>query len=1024
MPRLVTPRFASFLAAQFLGAANDNAFKLTIVSFVLWRVPDEAAQVRYSSIATVLFPLPFLLFSPLAGYLADRFTKSRVLFWAKAPEILAMTLAIPAFALGSVEALLGVLFLMATQSAFFGPAKYGLVVETVEHRHLSMANGLVEMTTNIAVLGGSVLGIAVFAAFSENLALAGVVYVAIALAGTVAAAHVPRTPPGDPSARPEGLPGAVRRGLAELRGRPELVQTLLGTAYFSFLGSVFLAIIPVYGRNVLGLAAQPSSMLLMVVAVGMAVGALAAGRLSHGRVEIGLVPLGSLGLSLWSIALVLAGTRGPHVLGLPLCAVVSLVGLGLSAGLFIVPLNALYQQRSPAGRKGRLIAFLNLVNFGAVLVAGAVPFVLSRTLAIGSRGIVLGAALSTLAVTAYVLARLPNFLVRLVLYLLTNVFYRIEISGDEHIPRGGALLVANHVSWVDGLLVGTASDRMIRFLLYRPYYEIPALTWFFRRMRVIPIASRDTPEQREASFAQARDEIRRGHVVCIFAEGSITRTGNLLRFRRGLEQIVRGLDAPVIPVCLDGVWGSLFSWERGRVLFKWPRQLRVDVRVLFGAPLPATVRAHEVRRAIQELSVEAFRLRKPKQLSLEASILRTARRFWRRPFLADGTGRRLTFGQALGRSVALARTLPAPGANDRIGVLVRTDVPGAVATLAALWAGRTPVPLDADAGPERLRAQIDAVKLDTVLVAPRLIEERGLAPALDGLRKIDVESAEAALAPGPGLALRLRFGPTGRLVEREPDRVAVVVLSDSHGTDGRPRGVELTHHNILSNMESLKQVFRISREDRILGLLPFANAFGLFGTLLLPAAVGVPVVLNHDSDDLDTLARLSREHRVTLLPVPGERLELMLERLSEDDLRTLRYVVVRAGSLAPGTAVRFEDKFGVEPLEGLGCPECAPLISLNAPNVVAEARGQTAQRRGTVGQPLPGIAVRIVDPRGRDLEPGVPGSLLVSGPNVMRGYVDDPQGTREVLRDGWYHTGFCATLDEDGFLTVGSGPVS
>jgi acyl-[acyl-carrier-protein]-phospholipid O-acyltransferase/long-chain-fatty-acid--[acyl-carrier-protein] ligase len=706
------------------------------------------------------------------------------------------------------------------------------------------------------------------------------------------------------------------------------------------------------------------------------------------------------------------------LLGIPACAIVSLIGLGLSAGIFIVPLNALYQQRSPQGKKGRLLAFANVVNFGAVLVAGAVPFVLSRTLAIGSRGIVLAAALSTLAVTAYVLARLPNFLVRLVLYLLTNVIYRIEISGDEHIPRRGALFVANHVSWVDALLVGTASDRMIRFLMFRPYYEIPAFRWFFRRMRAIPIAAGDSKEKREESFAQAREEIRRGHVVCIFAEGAITRTGNLLRFRRGFEEIARDLDAPIVPVCLDGVWGSLFSWERGRLLFKWPRQLPFHVRVLFGAPLPGTAHAIEVRQAIQQLSVEAFRLRKARQRPLEEEFVRTARRFWRRSFLRDGAGRGLSFGQTLVRSVVLSRVLTAPRATERIGLVVRTDVPGAVATLAAMWAGRTPVPLDADAGATRLRAQIDAVGLDTVLVDPGLVDERGLAPALAGLETIDVQRAQASLAPNLGLRLRLRLAPMRSLLRHEDvDRVAAVVLSSSPH-DGTPRGVELTHHNILSNMESLKQVFHISRDDRILGVLPFANAFGLFGTLLLPAVVGVPVVLHDDPHDLDTIARLSGEHGISLLPVRGEELARLIDRLSADDLRTLRHVVVRGGSLAPETAMRFAEKFGVEPLEGLGCPECAPLISLNVPNVVAEARGQTAQRPGTVGQPLPGIAVRIVDAAGCDLAPGGQGSLLVSGPNVMRGYVGDDPLTREVLRDGWYRTPFEAALDEDGFLKV------
>jgi acyl-[acyl-carrier-protein]-phospholipid O-acyltransferase/long-chain-fatty-acid--[acyl-carrier-protein] ligase len=273
-----------------------------------------------------------------------------------------MALSIPAFAAGRVDWLLAVLFLMATQSAFFSPAKYGLLPECLAHRHLSMANGFVEMTTNVAILTGSFLGVIVFSA------------------------HVPRTPLGDRRARPEWL-AAIRHGWAAVRERPELVQTLLGTAYFSFLGSVFLTTVPVYGRNVLGLGAERASLLLMFLSVGMAAGAIAAGRLSQGRVEIGLVPLGSLGLSVCSTTLVAFGAHGPRVFDVPGVAVASLLGLGVSAGLFIVPLNALYQQRSPEGHKGRLIAFSNMVNFGAVLVAGAVPLALSRTAGLGSRGI-------------------------------------------------------------------------------------------------------------------------------------------------------------------------------------------------------------------------------------------------------------------------------------------------------------------------------------------------------------------------------------------------------------------------------------------------------------------------------------------------------------------------------------------------------------------------------------------------------------------------------------------------------------
>lgn len=870
----------------------------------------------------------------------------------------------------------------------------------------------------------------IFGWFKTDLARAAWIFVGIALAGTLAALHAPRTPPGNRGARLALDPWrAFRDSLAEARRVPVLLQTVLGIAYFSMLGSLFLAIIPIYGRNFLGLSEQRAGLLLMLLSVGIAIGSLTAGKLSEGRVEIGLVPLGSLGMTLSSLDLALFGGRGGNLLGLPARATIDLLLLGLSAGLYIVPLNALLQQRSPAGMKGRLVAFSNVLAFAAVLAAAAIPWLLSSALGWSSRQLVLCGALMTLAGTLYVLSLLPHFLVRLILWLLTHTFYRIQVAGAENLPARGGLLVANHVSWVDALLIGAASDRMVRFMMYRPFYEAPLVHWFFRRMGVIPIAAEDTAEQKEASLAQARQEIAEGHLVCVFAEGAITRTGNLLRFRRGFERIAQGMDAPIVPVCLDGVWGGLFSYERGRLLLKRPRRVLEPVRVLFGEPMPPSSKTFEVRLKIQELSVEGFRLRKSAQWPLELELVRSAKRRWRRPLLIDSDGRVLRQGQALARALALRAPLfgdrrPTPGT---VCILLPPGAQGALATLSALAAGKVVAHLDAAAGAELLRREVELARPECVVTSRALLVDPARREALRDARLVLIEEAEASL---PALELFLlgltcRLLPAG-LIARfllggtpgDVDRTAAVIFSFPQ-PGGPSRSVALSHHNILSNIESLKQVFRLSREDRILGVLPLSSSFGLTGTLLLPAIGGIPVVYHQDPWDVETVARLSVEQRITILPVAPAHLAAYTGKIPALAFRHLRHALTSGAGLTPELRERFRELYGVEPLEGFGCAECSPLISLNVPTTAGASQGQTGRRAGTSGHPLPGIAIKIVDPQsGAALPPDREGLLLVKGPNVMQGYLNDPAGTEQVLSDGWFHTGVVASQDDDGFLTL------
>jgi acyl-[acyl-carrier-protein]-phospholipid O-acyltransferase/long-chain-fatty-acid--[acyl-carrier-protein] ligase len=1030
--RLRSPRFASFLVVQFLGAANDNAFKITLTLVILAKVSEETTQLRLSSLATFLFPLPFLLFAPMAGYFADRFRKSRVLPIAKMPEVLAMALAIVALHTENITFMMAVLFIMATQSAFFSPPKYGLLPESVEAEQLSMANGILQMTTNLAILVGSAMGVLVYSSFKNDLARAGWVYLALAVVGTLSAFYVPRTPPGNRRTGFEwNVVSASRAAWGEARRLPVLSRTLLGIAYFGFLGSVFLTVIPVYGRNVLGMSEEKAGLMLMILSIGIGVGSVIAGRLSKGHVELGLVPLGSLGLAVFAMDLALFGAGGRELTpGMPVRTVIDLSLMGIAAGFYIVPLNSLLQLRSPDGMKGRMIAFSNVLTFTAVILASVVTYALTNLLGLGVEQVVLAMAVVTALASLYIVNLLPDFLVRLVLWVLTSTVYRIRAIGTANIPNGGGLFVANHVSWVDSFLVGSACSRMIRFLMYRPYYETPALNWFFRRMHVIPVAAGDPPELKDASLAKAREQIEQGHIVCIFAEGSITRTGNLLRFRRGFETIARGSDAPITPVLLDGVWGSLFSFEKGTFLFKFPKQLSWPVTVVFGKPMAPTAQAHEVRQKIQELSVEAFRLRKDRQRPIQVEFLRTARRFWRRSFLTDSHGRSLTFGETLVRSLALGSEIFGTdrGQPGRVGILLAHGIPAALANLATLGAGKTVVNLDTRLGADVLRQEIGQADLE------RLVTSREIFDALpvdtSDLEVVFVEDAERSVESRSLLRLRA----TARLLPaslasrwlldgdtRNVNLVAAISFSFAPLLGGVPRGAVLSHHNILSNMESLKQVFRVSREDRILGVHSFSTPFGLMGTLFLPAVVGVPVVYHDDPSDTATLIRLASEHRLSMLPVTPDLLDLYSREIPPEAFADLRHAVVAGEALDDAVRQRFIARYGVEPLEGFGCVECAPLVSLNVPSIVRGSR-QVSRRPGTAGHPLPGIAVKVVDTEtGEMLPPDREGALFVRGPNVMLGYHGDPDATARVLRDGWYRTGYTATQDPDGFLTI-TGP--
>jgi acyl-[acyl-carrier-protein]-phospholipid O-acyltransferase/long-chain-fatty-acid--[acyl-carrier-protein] ligase len=955
--------FLGFLVTQALGAFNDNAFKLFLLSTGLVSIPLGGA----------LFIAPFLLFSTYAGWAADRWSKRRLIVFFKAAEVALMALAFAALAAGSVPALLGLLFLMGAHSAFFAPVKLAVVPELVAEAELSDANGLVQLTTFAGIIAGT--GVAGWLAFHPH--RAPWAFLAAAGAGLLSSLSIVRLPPAG-NAEPLRLNfiGEALESGRRLAGLPGVFLATVGSAYFWFAAALLqMTLLP------LGTTAQ------LAAAVGIGAGSALAGRLSRSRVELGLVPAGALGLVLFGVLLYFK--RSPWLVGL----------LGVSAGAFIVPLQAYIQLRAPAEERGRLLAFGNILSFIAILVASGFYWYFADFAKLHGPEIFLAQALMSAAVAAYICWMLPDFLVRLSLYPIANILYRIRSLGEANIPaEGPALLVSNHVSFIDAFLITMASPRLVRFMMFRAYYDLPLVGWFFKAMGCIPVSDRDGPKAIIESFRAARAALEKGEAVCIFAEGEISRHGQMLRFKKGFERIVEGLDIPVVPVHLDQVWGSIFSFSGGKTLFKRPRRIPYPVTVSFGAPLPSTVDAFTLRQAILELGAAAFRHRLERQPSLGRAFAAHA---WRHPFrlaVADSLGQKLTYLELYLK----ARLMPVDMPEPRVGVLLPPSAGGVIANLGLALAGKVPVNLNYTASPEIIEACRAKAGLDHVITSRKFVEKLGW--SVPGA--VYLEDAK----PSWGRLFRPLARP--RL-----DQTATIMFTS--GSTGIPKGVELSHANVLSNILAVAQVYDLGPTDRLMGILPFFHSFGFTASLWLPLLSGMGAVYHFSPLDAKKIGELVADYRCTFLMGTPTFLQSFIRRVDAQKFRTLRCVVVGAEKLREETAAAFEEKFGLRPMEGYGCTELSPVAAVNIPDIDWPHHKQKGTKSGTVGHPLPGVFMKVVDPNsGEPLSCDAAGLLLVKGPNVMRGYLNDAKKTEEALREGYYVTGDIAAIDADGFVTI------
>lgn len=1034
--------FIPFTLILFLNAFVDLGHKIVIQNSV-FKIYDGQTQIVLTAIVNALILLPFLLLFSPAGYLADRHPKPRIIRFTAAVAV-GITLAITlCYYLGWFQLAFGMTFLLAVQSAIYSPAKYGFIKELSGKEQLATANAVVQAITIVAIL----IGIFVFSLLFES-ALAGVHYEneaqllqAIAPLGWLLVISslleyllTLRLPRGKVEAEelrfdwPSYRKGAyLRQNLSRILSHRTIWLSIVGLSVFWGISQVVLAAFPAHAKEALG---EDNTVviqgLLACSGIGIILGSLIAGGASKRHIETGLIPLGALGVVVTLFLMPQLESRGLLVLDFLL--------LGAAGGMFIVPLNALIQFHAKDHELGTILAGNNWVQ-NLVMLGFLVLTVLFAGNGSTSLGLFHLLTITALAGALYTVWQLPQSLVR---YLISRLFaggYRIDVLGFENLPAQGAvLMLGNHISWLDWAMIQIACPRPVRFVMHRSIYQRWYLKWFLDFFGVIPIAAGQSKEALE----RINELLKAGEVVCLFPEGAISRSGQLGEFRRGYERAVEGVEGVILPFYLRGLWGSRFSRSSEKLQQTRNTRLRSEVIVAFGAPLPIDTPAPEVKQKVFDLSIDTWEQHTRHLEPIPLAWLRTAKRIGGKLCLADASVDNPLSGYRVSTAVlAFSRLIRKRSPERNLGLLLPTSSAGVITNMACLLLGKTVVNLNYTANLNSLQSAVKKAEIRTLYTSRRFVaklEQKGveLEPLLQELQVIYLEDLKTEigktqqlwlLATSLLLPARLLYLLFGKSVEIE--QPAAILFSS--GSEGEPKGVVLSHRNIMGNIRQVSDVLDTREEDVIMATLPLFHAFGLTVTGLLPLVEGIPAICHPDPTDVLNIAQAIGKYQATVFCATSTFLRLFIRnrRIHPLMLASLRVVVAGAERLTPEVRDNFKLKFNKEIYEGYGTTETTPVASVNIPDRIdpRDWQVQEGSRSGTVGMPLPGSSFRIVDPESLETLPsGEDGLILIGGTQVMLGYLDDPEKTAEVIveLDGkrWYKTGDKGHLDADGFLTI------
>lgn len=1033
-----------FLLAMFINAFTDLGHKI-IVQNTVFKMYDGSIQVVLTALVNGLMLLPFILLVAPAGYLSDARSKVRVMRWSAWAAVLITSTITLAYYAGWFWLAFAMTLLMAVQATFYSPAKFGFIKRLFGIARLGEGNGLVQAVSIIAILMGTFVFTALFEyrltamdvaspeAMLQQVAPLGWLLV---LSSLLEVWLLYRLSDTDVPEQEEALdwgrylhPRSAMSTLSLLRGRTVIRLSIIGLAVFWSVGQVMLAAFPAYAKATLNeyntLVIQG---ILVSSGIGIALGSLLANRASRNHIETGLIPVGAMGIALGLWCLPLFDHALEHAL--------NFVFIGLMGGLFIVPLNALIQFHAREGELGQVLACNNWVQNVAMLGFLMLTAVFAL-LGVQSRYLLMVVAMVALVGGGYTVWRLPQSLVRILLSFLIRRRYRICVHGVEQVPaEGGVLLLGNHISWVDWAMVQIACPRRVRFVMLKSIYERWYLRWLLKAMGCIPIQSGAGVGHSLETVAQLLDA---GEVVCLFPEGSISRTGQLGEFRRGYERAC-GLarnNVVIVPFYLRGLWGSQFSRSSPHLKALRDCAMHRSVIVAFGQPLPKETKADVLKRRIFDQAMRSWQHYMEELPSLGDAWIDSVRRNPSGLALVDGMSPPLSAARALAASSAMARRFGRLSPEPNIGLLLPTSTGGVLANMAGLLAGKTLINLNYTASLGAMRSSLEQGEVSTIYTARRFVQrlqQRGMAvdAMLEGYQVVYLEDLRGQLGR---LELMLRWMAVYLLpswllklywnLGRDASATAAILFSS--GSEGAPKGVMLSHGNFMANIKQISDVLNTQHDDVVMASLPLFHAFGLTVTQLIPLIEGVPMVCHADPTDGLGIARAVATHRATIMFGTSTFLRLFVRnpRIEPLMLDSLRIVVAGAERLDEDVRQGFKLKFNKDIYEGYGATETAPVAAVNLPDAldVQYLQVQRGGKKGTVGMPLPGSSFKIINPdTGKELPTGEAGMILIGGPQVMQGYLGSPEKTAKAIwtLEGarWYVTGDKGFVDADGFLTI------
>ena len=1016
----ISPRasFVHLLIAQALVTFNDNAAKLMLFGLGTLVLSAERAATATNLIAFLLLA-PFVILSPLAGWIADRFSKSLVLKVSLFAQL--GCLFVIGWALQNRHfygALVG-FALLAVQSAFLAPAKQGVLKELVGSKHLGVAVGWMELLTIVAILTGSFAGGFFFdygtQRYGDPWTSASLSVAYISLSAILSFLIIVRDAVATPIQTREPFRLKIIlshfHDLVPLWQKPSSRAAALGVAWFYTTGGFLLLALMQLSRE-LQTGAQPGAagttgLLILILGLGIVVGSLLAVYLNRQGIELGLAPLGVLIMLINCTALGLSQPLSE------LCFM-SLLGLGLGGALFTVPLQALVHKDAGDDRRGRTLAAANLLsNIGGVAVIG-LHWIVGRYCSASEQFLLLSA--SILIVALYVINRLYYSFFRVILKVILHCIYRVHILGRHHIPReGGALLMSNHISYIDPILIAISTTRPVRFIGDVSLGK----SVFFRLLSRKGIISFISIKSTRQALNQGINWLKAGEIVCIFPEGKISQNGLLGPLKRGFILLAKQGRAPVIPVILDGLWGSFFSFSGGRFRKRSQRHSS-PVRVSFGKPLPfQTLTLPSAHQALIELGEQAFRKRPTLRKHLADLSIRALSRRPRRTLVIDHTTetpRSLSAGMLLALSHTLARKWHTTLSEQRIGIALPPGIGSFIANLAVMLAGKTSVNLNLTVSRASARSMLDRAGVTTIVTAPALRERfpnfpwttqtQDISHELSSLPRSYLLVLRTAIAVLPGAVLSKLFR-----APRKGDNAEAALLFSS-GSSGDPKGIPLTHRNLIANLIQINESTLLPKTETLLASLPIFHSFGLTVSLWYPILYRLKTVTTPSPLEPRKIAQAIQNERATVLVGTPTFFRPYFKKVKPETLSTLKYVIAGSEKTPEGFGTDWERHFHSHYLEGYGLTETSPAVACNLPI-------DGGLRRGSVGRLVPGMAARIGDPEtGQPLPTGATGVLYLKGANVFNGYLNDIHSTEAAFDNGWFRTGDLARFDADGFLYI------